>query len=237
MGTKLSDIINITGGGVKEGKKLKAVQIGGPSGVCIPASVIDVEIGYESLQEVGAALGSGGLTVLDESVCMVDLSRYFMEFLQKESCGKCIPCREGTRMMLELLDGITKHPKEESKERTLELYTDVDQLEHLAEVLHDTSLCGLGQNSAGPFLSAIKWFREEFEQHIFERRCAALVCRELRTFTIDTEACNGCNACQEPCPEHAIIGTLNVPHFIIENACTGCGICFNYCESNAILVK
>jgi NADH:ubiquinone oxidoreductase subunit F (NADH-binding)/Pyruvate/2-oxoacid:ferredoxin oxidoreductase delta subunit/(2Fe-2S) ferredoxin len=237
MGTKLSDIIHHIGGGVKGGKKLKAVQIGGPSGVCIPASNLDVEIGYESLQDVGAVLGSGGLSVLDETVCMVDLSRYFIEFLQKESCGKCIPCREGTRRMLEILEGITKRPRDESTHETLERFKGVVQLESLAEVLRDTSLCGLGQNSASPLLSSLKWFREEFEEHIFDRHCSAAVCRDMRTFYIDVDACNGCNVCQKKCPENAIIGVVKVPHFIVENKCNGCGICFEVCKFNAIIVK
>jgi NADH:ubiquinone oxidoreductase subunit F (NADH-binding) len=237
MGTKLSDIIYHIGGGVTGEKKLKAIQIGGPSGVCIPASNLDVEIGFDSLAEAGAMIGSGGLLVLDESVCMVDLSRYFMEFLQKESCGKCIPCREGTRRMLEILDGITKRPREESTHETLERFKGVVQLESLAEVLRDTSLCGLGQHSANPLLSSLKWFREEFEEHIFDRRCAAAVCRDMRTFYIDIDACNGCNVCQKKCPENAIIGVPKVQHFIVESKCNGCGICFDVCKFNAIIVK
>jgi NADH:ubiquinone oxidoreductase subunit F (NADH-binding) len=237
MGTKLSDIIQTIGGGILGDKKLKAVQIGGPSGVCIPASNLDVEIGYESLQEVGAIIGSGGLLVMDESVCMVDLSRYFMEFLQKESCGKCIPCREGTKRMLEILEGITRRPREETTHETLERFKGVVQLESLAEVLRDTSLCGLGQHSANPLLSSLRWFREEFEEHIFDRRCAAAVCSDMRTFYIDVEACNGCNVCQKKCPEAAIIGVPKVPHFIVENKCTGCGICFDVCKFNAIIIK
>jgi NADH:ubiquinone oxidoreductase subunit F (NADH-binding) len=237
MGTKLSDIINHIGGGVKDGKKLKAVQIGGPSGVCIPASGLDVEIGFESLEDAGAVIGSGGLSVLDETVCMVDLSRYFMEFIQKESCGKCIPCREGTKRMLEILEGITRRPREESTHETLERFKGVVQLESLAEVLRDTSLCGLGQNAASPLLSSLKWFREEFEEHIFDRRCSAAVCRELRTFYIDVDACNGCNVCQKKCPENAIIGVPKIPHFIVENKCDGCGICFEVCKFNAIIIK
>ncbi|MCX6248664.1 MAG: SLBB domain-containing protein [Bacteroidetes bacterium] len=237
MGTLLSDIVHRIGGGTKGGKKLKAVQIGGPSGVCLPASNLDVEIGYESLQTVGAAIGSGGLSVLDETVCMVDLSRYFTEFLQKESCGKCIICREGTKRMLEILDGITRRPREESTHETLERFKGVVQLENLAEVLRDTSLCGLGQNSANPVLSSLKWFREEFEEHIFDRRCAASVCRDMRTFYIEVDICNGCNVCQKKCPENAIIGVVKAPHFIVENKCSGCGICFEVCKFNAIIVK
>jgi NADH:ubiquinone oxidoreductase subunit F (NADH-binding)/Pyruvate/2-oxoacid:ferredoxin oxidoreductase delta subunit/(2Fe-2S) ferredoxin len=237
MGTRLSEIIRVIGGGTKGEKKLKAVQIGGPLGVCVPASHLDVEIGYESLQEIGAPIGLGGLSVLDETVCMVDLSRYYMEFLQKESCGKCIPCREGTKRMLEILEGITRRPREETTHETLERFKGVVQLENLAEVLRDTSLCGLGQNSPNPLMSSLKWFREEFEEHIFDRRCSAAVCRDMRSFYIDVDTCNGCNVCQKKCPEKAIIGIPKAPHFIVEHKCNGCGICFEVCKFNAIIVK
>ena len=237
MGIKLSTIITELGGGVKDSKKLKAIQIGGPLGICIPESELDVEVGYETMNAVGASIGSGGLVVLDENVCMVSLSRYFMEFLQKESCGKCIPCREGTRRILEILESITKRPKEDTSHETLERFKGIVQLENLAQVITETSLCGLGQNAANPVLSSLKWFREEFEEHIFDRRCAAGVCRELRTFCIEVDACNGCNVCQKKCPEHAIIGIIKSPHFIIEKKCNGCGICFESCKFNAIIIK
>lgn len=217
--------------------KLKAVQIGGPSGVCIPAAGLDVEIGYESLEEAGAVIGSGGLAILDETVCMVDLSRYFMEFIQKESCGKCIPCREGTRRMLEILEGITGRHGEESADETLERFKGVVRLESLAEVLRDTSLCRLGKNAANPLLSSLKWFRAEFEEHIFDRRCSSAVCRYMRTFYIDVETCNGCNVCQKECPENAIIGVAGMPHFVVENKCNGCGICLEICKLNAVIMK
>ena len=213
MGIKLSTIIHEIGGGIKGDKKLKAVQIGGPLGVCIPEFQMETEVGYESMATVGASIGSGGLVVLDESVCMVNLSRYFMEFLQKESCGKCIPCREGTRRILEILESTTKRPKEDSSHETLERFKGIVQLENLATVITDTSLCGLGQHAAKPVLSSLHWFREEFEEHIFDRRCAAGVCRELRTFYIDVEVCNGCNICQKKCPENAIIGTIQISSF------------------------
>ncbi len=237
MGTKLSDIIFMIGGGIPGGKKFKAVQIGGPYGVCLPESQIGFEIGYESLKDMGIIIGLGGLTVLDETVCMVSLTRYFMEFLQKESCGKCIPCREGTLRMLEILNGITKRPKEESSHETLERFKGVVQMETLAEVMHSTSLCGLGKNAPNPVISSLKWFREEFEEHIFDRSCSASVCRNLRSFFIDVDACTGCNICQKKCPENAIVGTQKLPHFIVENKCNGCGICFEVCKFNAIYIK
>jgi len=237
MGTTISDIVFKIAEGTRNGKPLKAVQLGGPSGVCIPPGDFETEIGYESLQEIGAVLGLGGLIVLDESVCMVGLSRFFMEFLKKESCGKCIPCREGTKRMLDILDAITRRPKEESSHETLERFKGVVQLENLAEVIRDTSLCGLGKNAPNPVLSSLKWFREEYEEHIFDRRCAAGVCHDLRTFCINADHCNGCNVCHKKCPENAIIGTIKSPHFIIEEKCTGCGLCFDVCKFNAIYFK
>ncbi|MCK9202851.1 MAG: 4Fe-4S binding protein [Bacteroidales bacterium] len=237
MGIKISDIVYSIAGGIKNDKKLKAVQLGGPAGICIPPKDLDVEIGYDSLEEIGASTGLGGLIILDEDTCMVNLSKYFMDFLQKESCGKCIPCREGTKRMLEILEGITRRPKEESSHETLERFKGVVQLENLAEVIRDTSLCGLGQNASNPVLSSLKWFREEYEEHIFDRKCQAGVCHDLRTFYIDVELCNGCNVCQKKCPENAIIGSVKMPHFIIESKCTGCGICFDSCKFSAIYFK
>lgn len=237
MGTTLSSIVNGIAGGVRDGKALKAIQLGGPSGVCIPLANLDTAVDFEALSEIGARLGLGGLIVLDEKTCMVNLSRYFIDFLQNESCGKCIPCREGTRRMLDILESITKRPKEETTHETLERFKGVVQLESLAQVTGDTSLCGLGQNAANPILSSLKWFREEFEEHIFDRRCAAGVCHDLRTFYIDVEPCTGCNICQKKCPESAIVGSLKMPHFIIESKCTGCGICFDVCKFSAIYFK
>ncbi len=237
IGSKMSDLVNDIGGGVKDGKKLKAVQFGGPSGVCIPARNLDMEISYESMQEIGTSLGLGGLIVLDEDTCMVSLSKYFMQFLQHESCGKCIPCREGTRRMLQILEEISRRPREESSHETLERFKGVVELESLASVIKDTSLCGLGQNAPNPVISSLQWFREEYEEHIFDRKCQAGVCHDLRTFFINAEICNGCNLCQRKCPENAIIGTVKSPHFIIETKCTGCGICFDVCKFNAIYYK
>ncbi len=237
MGITINEIVTEIAGGIKSGKALKAVQIGGPSGVFIYPSETGTEIGFESLKEIGAPVGLGGFIILDEETCMVSLSKYFLNFLQKESCGKCIPCREGTKRMLEILEGITRRPKEESSHETLERFKGVVQLENLAEVIRDTSLCGLGQNASNPVLSSLKWFRDEYEEHIFDRKCRAGVCHDLRTFFIDVDLCNGCNVCQKRCPENAIIGSLKMPHFIVESKCTGCGICFESCKFSAIYFK
>lgn len=237
MGITLAEVVNSIAGGVKNGKRLKAVQLGGPAGVCIPENNLDIAIGYESMKDVDSSIGLGGMIVLDEDTCMVNLSKYFMEFLQKESCGKCIPCREGTRRMLQILDEVTRRPREEHPHETLERFKGVVELESLATVIRDTSLCGLGRNAPNPVLSSLKWFRDEFEEHIFDRRCQANVCTDLRTFYIDAAVCNGCNICQKRCPENAIIGSIRLPHFIIEAKCTGCGMCFDSCKFNAIYFK
>lgn len=237
MGITIAEIVHSIAGGVKDGKTLKAVLLGGASGVCIPPANLDTAIGYESLHDIDASVGLGGLTVLDQDTCMVDLTRYFMEFLQRESCGKCIPCREGTRRMLQILDDVTRRPREEMHHETLERFKGVVELESLAQVIRDTSLCGLGRNAPNPALSSLKWFRDEFEEHIFDRKCQAGVCRDLRTCYIEAAICNGCNICQKKCPENAIIGSAKLPHFIIESKCTGCGICFESCKFNAIVFK
>ena len=237
MGTRLRDIIYKIGGGPEENKTIKSVQIGGPMGIFLPENELDIEIGYESMDEVSAILGSGGLTVLDETTCMVDQSRLYMEFLQNESCGKCIPCREGSIRMLEILESITKRPREDSSHETLERFKGVVHIENLAQVIRSTSLCGLGQKAPNLIISSLKWFSEEFEEHIFNRTCPAGVCRNLRTFRIDVESCNGCNICQRKCPENAIIGIIKLPHFIVEEKCNGCGICFESCKFNAIVIK
>jgi NADH:ubiquinone oxidoreductase subunit F (NADH-binding)/NADH:ubiquinone oxidoreductase subunit E/Pyruvate/2-oxoacid:ferredoxin oxidoreductase delta subunit len=237
MGIKLRDIIYQIGGGPANNKTIKAVLVGGPMGVFIPDSELDIEIGYESMDQFQVVLGSGGLNVLDENTCIVNHSLLFMEFLQNESCGKCIPCREGSKRMFEILESITKRPKEETSHETLERFKGVVQLENLARVIQQTSLCGLGQKAPNLIISSLKWFREEFEEHIFDRRCPAGECRYLRTFHIDVETCNGCNVCQRKCPENAIIGVIKYPHFIVEDKCNGCGICFESCKFNAIVIK
>ncbi len=233
MGTTIREILFDIADGIANGKKFKAVQIGGPSGGCITEANLDIEIDYESLISAGAMMGSGGLVVMDEDNCMVDVAKFFMDFIQRESCGKCIPCREGTRRMLEILGSITQKPVA-GDNQALERMKGVMQLEKLAHVIKDTSLCGLGQSAPNPVLSTLRWFRKEYEEHIFERKCAAKVCTELRKFRILADACTGCTVCSRKCPVSAIIGSKKTPHFIIEDKCIGCGACMEACKFNAI---
>jgi NADH:ubiquinone oxidoreductase subunit F (NADH-binding)/ferredoxin len=235
MGTTVREIIFDIAGGIAHNKAFKSVQIGGPSGGCITTENLDIEVDYESLLEVGAMMGSGGLVVMDEDTCMVDVAKFFMDFIQRESCGKCIPCREGTKRMLEILESITSKPVGDQKD-ALKRFKGVTQLEKLAKVIKDTSLCGLGQTAPNPVLSTIKWFRDEYEEHIFERTCSAGVCTELRTFKIDVDKCTGCTACVKKCPTAAIIGTRKAPHFIVEDKCIGCGSCQEVCKFDAVSV-
>jgi NADH:ubiquinone oxidoreductase subunit F (NADH-binding) len=237
MGTKLRDVIFRVAGGMKNGKRFKAVHIGGPSGGSLTEKHLDTLIDYESIMLTGVSLGSSGMVVLDEDNCIIDMVKYFMNFMQKESCGICIPCREGTRRMHEILENISKRPKDENAHTTLQRFKGVMQLESLAEVLKDTSMCGLGKKASNPVLSTLKWFREEYEEHIFERNCEAGVCQELRTFEIDVDACTGCTLCAKKCPTGAIFGTVKNAHFIVQDKCIGCGICFETCKFSAIISK
>jgi len=234
MGTKLRDIIFEIGGGIPYNKKFKAVQIGGPSGGCIPLQHLDIDIDYASLQKVGAIMGSGGLVVMDEDNCMVDVAKFFMDFIQRESCGKCIPCREGTRRMLEILTRITRGRRNETGTETLERFRGIMYLERLAKVIKDTSLCGLGKTAPNPVLSTLRWFKDEYEAHIYERKCPAGVCTELLTYKIDPDLCKGCTLCAKNCPVNAIMGNPKTPHYIIEEKCIGCGSCVDICNFNAV---
>ena len=195
MGTSIRSIIFDIGGGIPKGRNFKAVQMGGPSGGCIPTQHLDIEVDYDSLKTVGAIMGSGGMVVMDEDTCMVDVAKFFMDFIQRESCGKCIPCREGTRRILEILKRITSGYRNETELGTLERFQGIMYMERLAKVIKDTSLCGLGQTAPNPVLSTLRWFRDEYEAHIYERRCPAGVCQELRYFSIDQEKCIGCTLC------------------------------------------
>jgi NADP-reducing hydrogenase subunit HndC len=237
MGTTFRKILDEIADGIREGREFKAIQLGGASGSFITSENLDVCLDYESLKEKGIGMGAGGFVIIDENTCMVDLVRYYMEFLRNESCGKCIPCREGTGRMLEILESVIRKPLNEEAGTTLERFKGVMQLETISSVMKDTSLCGLGQNAPNPFISALRNFRDEFEEHIFDRRCRANICRGLRTFSIDVEKCTGCTACASKCPVNAIYGTRLQPFFIVEDKCIGCGICFDICKFSAINVK
>jgi NADH:ubiquinone oxidoreductase subunit F (NADH-binding)/NAD-dependent dihydropyrimidine dehydrogenase PreA subunit len=236
MGTTLRQIVYDIGGGIPGGKALKAVQMGGPSGGCIPAQHLDVEVDYESLKSLGAMMGSGGLVVMDETNCMVDIAKFFMNFIQHESCGKCIPCREGTRRMLEILQGLTRGRRGETDLESLRRFQGAMELHRLAEVIRDTSLCGLGQSAPNPVLSTLRWFREEYEAHIYERRCPAGACKELIAYRIDAGRCKGCTLCAGKCPTGAIMGARRSPHYIVTEKCVACGECRKACKFDAVTV-
>ncbi len=220
MGMTLRDIIYKIGGGIPNGKKFKAVQTGGPSGGCIPEELLDLEVGFDELSQAGSMMGSGGMIVMDEDTCMVDVARYFIAFLADESCGKCVPCREGLRQMLKILTNITEG---RGKEGDLEL------LEELSETAKEAALCALGQSAPNPFLSTLRYFRDEYEAHIKEKRCPALSCKELIAYYIDPNKCQGCGRCLRNCPAEAIDGGKKKIHIINQDACTKCGTCFEVC--------
>lgn len=221
MGITLKEIIYDIGGGIENNKALKAVQTGGPSGGCIPASMVDIHVDYESLAQVGSIVGSGGMIVLDEDDCMVNVAKYFLQFTQSESCGKCVPCRIGTKRLLEILTRITKG---QGKEEDLEL------LEKLGSDVKLTSLCGLGQTAPNPVMSTLKYFRDEYEAHIREKKCPAKVCKDLLIYSISDTTCTGCGACLRACPAGAITGEKKKPHKIDSEKCIKCGACFDVCK-------
>jgi NADH:ubiquinone oxidoreductase subunit F (NADH-binding)/Pyruvate/2-oxoacid:ferredoxin oxidoreductase delta subunit len=237
MGTSLHDLVFAQAGGTTDGKPFKAIQLGGPNGWCLPEEKLATPIDYEELLLIGAGMGSGGLIVFDENTCLVDMARFFMDFMQKQSCGKCIPCREGSKRTLKILDAICKRPTGKNGHSTLERFKGVMQLENIANVMQDTSLCGLGVNASNPVLSSLQWFREEFEEHVFDRHCRSGICRELRSYQIEVEKCPGCGLCAKRCPENAIIGTELHPYFIVEDKCSGCGQCIEACKFSAIKIK
>ncbi len=225
MGTTIREVVFDIGGGIIGGKKFKAVQIGGPSGGCLTEEHLDLPISYESLTAAGAIMGSGGLVVVDEDTCMVDMARFFLEFTQRESCGKCIPCREGTKKMLDILIRITEGKGREE---------DIDNLIYLGTQIKTASLCGLGQTAPNPVLTTLRYFRHEYEAHIREKRCPAGACKALITITIDPAKCVGCTKCTKACPVNAISGTVKQPHVIDQSKCIKCGACVEVCPFKAI---
>jgi NADP-reducing hydrogenase subunit HndC len=228
MGMTLKDIIYQIGGGIPGGKRFKAVQTGGPSGGCIPEELLDLEVGFDELTKAGSMMGSGGMIIMDEETCMVDVARYFLDFLTDESCGKCVPCREGMRQMLKILTNITQGKGSEG---------DLELLEELAEVAGDASLCALGRSAPNPFLSTLRYFRDEYEAHIKEKRCPALSCKEMIAYHIDPDKCRACMICLRKCPAEAIAGGKNRIHVIAQEKCTKCGTCFEVCPSRFGAVK
>ncbi len=225
MGMTLREVIYNIGGGIKDEKEFKAVQMGGPSGGCIPKELLDTVIDYKALGATGAIMGSGGMVVMDESTCMVSMAKFFLDFTAKESCGKCVPCRIGTKRMLEILTRITKGEGKEG---------DVELLEELCEAVKDGALCGLGQTAPNPVLTTIRYFRNEYEAHINDKKCPAHECTNLISYEIDKESCRGCTLCAKKCPVSAIEGTLKNPHTIINDKCIKCGQCKTVCKFGAV---
>jgi NADH:ubiquinone oxidoreductase subunit F (NADH-binding) len=228
MGTTLREIIFDIGGGVPKGRSFKAVQTGGPSGGCIPENLLDLEVDFDSLTAAGSMMGSGGLIVMDDRTCMVEVASYYLNFLAGESCGKCVPCREGISLMLATLKRICEGDGQES---------DLVLLESLSKTLQQASLCALGRTASNPVLSTIKYFREEYLEHINKHRCPAGVCKDLTEFYIDAEVCTGCGLCRKNCPVEAVSGEKKQPHMIDAVKCIKCGDCINRCRFQAVKVR
>jgi NADH-quinone oxidoreductase subunit F len=225
MGMSIRDVIFKLGGGIQDDKKFKAVQMGGPSGGCIPEYLADTIVDYDSVNATGAIMGSGGMVIMDETTCMIDVAKFFLDFTQKESCGKCTFCRIGTKRMLEILTRITEGKGE---------MEDIERLEELAVQIKDSSLCGLGQTAPNPVLTTIKYFRDEYEAHIRDKKCPAKVCTSLLTYEVDADKCTGCTVCAKNCPTNCIDGERKEVHFINQDGCIKCGTCYTKCKFDAI---
>jgi NADP-reducing hydrogenase subunit HndC len=225
MGTTLREIVEEIGGGIPGGHKFKAAQTGGPSGGCIPASLIDTPIDYDNLLAIGSMMGSGGLIVMDDTTCMVDIARFFLDFTVEESCGKCTPCRVGNKRLYELLTKVTEGKATRD---------DLDKIEELSAFIKENSLCGLGQTAPNPVLSTIRYFRDEYLEHIDNKKCPAGVCKALMQYKIITEKCIGCTLCARNCPVSAISGKVKQPHEIDQEKCIKCGVCMEKCKFSAI---
>jgi NADH:ubiquinone oxidoreductase subunit F (NADH-binding) len=228
MGISVRELVEKIGGGVLNGKKFKAVQTGGPSGGCIPDSKADLPVDFDSLTAAGSMMGSGGIIVMDENTCMVDVAKYFIGFLVEESCGKCTPCRDGLPRMHKLLADITEGRGKDG---------DIETLTELCDVLTYAALCGLGNSAANPVLSTIRYFREEYEAHIRDHKCPAGVCKSLITYSIDAEACTGCTLCSKKCPQACITGERKKAHVIDTSKCIKCGVCKDVCNFDAVRVE
>jgi NADH:ubiquinone oxidoreductase subunit F (NADH-binding) len=227
MGISLREIVYDIGGGIPDGKKFKAVQTGGPSGGCLPEKLLDLPVDFDELTKVGSMMGSGGMIVMDQDTCMVDVAKYFIKFLTEESCGKCVPCREGLDRMLDILTDITEGKGKPG---------DIELMEELGTMIRETSLCALGRTSANPVLSTIAYFRKEYDAHIKDRKCPAHVCKSLIAFSVDKENCNGCTKCAKVCPEGAATGAKKKVHKISQALCIKCGLCKDACKFDAIVV-
>ena len=228
MGISLKEIVSDIGGGVPKKKQFKAVQTGGPSGGCIPGRFMNISVDYQKLAEVGSIMGSGGMIVMDQDTCMVDVARYFMDFLKEESCGQCNPCREGITQVLNILTDICAGNGKEG---------DIELLEELGSMIQKFSLCGLGTSAPNPVLTTILYFRDEYESHIRDKKCSAGVCKNLFHYEIDEEACTGCTLCAKRCPQEAITGEKKEPHTLEQDKCIKCGICYDACKFDAIAIR
>lgn len=236
MGTSFRDIVEHIGGGIKDDEQFKAIILGINSGSYITSQTLDTKVDFDELKTVGSQLGSGACVVVGHDSCMLDLARFFTNFFKNESCGKCIPCREGTARMLEIINAATRKPAKNNSFQTLERFKGIMQLRGMASVMKDTSLCSLGKSAPNAILNTLANFKKEFDAHVFERKCPAGICRDLRTYTIDVDMCTGCTACFKKCPVDAIIGTARHPHFIVQDKCIACNACFEACKFNAVLV-